>query len=182
MHTGKYKYVSIISAVAVLLLLAIYMWMTYRSVTKDIAERAGNQLTWAMFYESYTRADHVTKGDTLSLPAARNNLSLASSVEGMNDALSTKYHSEISLDTVAIFVDSLLTVAEINRDVTILEVDELGQVLRRNNDRNTSFSLLTHPVSIRRDQSKAIQIALNNPYPELAQKLSPLFLISAIIL
>ena len=182
MHTGKYKYVSIISAVAVLLLLAIYMWMTYRSVTKDIAERAGNQLTWAMFYESYTRADHVTKGDTLSLPAARNNLSLASSVEGMNDALSTKYHSEISLDTVAIFVDSLLTVAEINRDVTILEVDELGQVLRRNNDRNTSFSLLTHPVSIRRDQSRAIQIALNNPYPELAQKLSPLFLISAIIL
>ncbi len=182
MHTSKYKYVSIISAVAVLLLLAIYMWMTYRSVTKDIAERAGNQLTWAMFYESYTRADHVTKGDTLSLPAARNNLSLASSVEGMNDALSTKYHSEISLDTVAIFVDSLLTVADINRDVTILEVDELGQVLRRNNDRNTSFSLLTHPVSIRRDQSRAIQIALNNPYPELAQKLSPLFLISAIIL
>ena len=182
MHTSKYKYVSIISAVAVLLLLAIYMWMTYRSVTKDITERAGNQLTWAMFYESYTRADQVTAGDTLSLPAARNNLSLASSVEGMNDALSAKYHSEISLDTVAIYVDSLLSVAEINRDVTILEVDASRNVLRRNNDRNTSFSLLTHPVSIRRDQSKAIQIALNNPYPELAQKLSPLFLISAIIL
>lgn len=182
MHTSKYKYVSIVSAVTVLLLLAIYMWMTYRSVTKDITERAGNQLTWAMFYESYTRADHVTKGDTLSLPAARNNISLASSVEGMNDALSTKYHSEISLDTVALYVDSLLSVAEINRDVTILEVDASRKVLRRNNDRNTSLSLLTHPISIRRDQSKAIQIALNNPYPELAQKLSPLFLISAIIL
>ena len=36
MHTSKYKYVSIVSAVAVLLLLALYMWMTYRSVTKDI--------------------------------------------------------------------------------------------------------------------------------------------------
>ena len=182
MHTSRYKYVSIVSAVAVLLLLAIYMWMTYRSVTKDITERAGNQLTWAMFYESYTRADIVTKGDTLSLPEARGNLSLASSVEGMNDALSAKYHSEISLDTVAIFVDSLLSVAEINRDVTILEVDASRKVLRRNNDRNTSFSLLTHPVSIRRDQSKAIQIALNNPYPELAKRLSPLFLLSAIIL
>ena len=182
MHTGKYKYVSIVSAVAVLLLLALYMWMTYRSVTKDITERAGNQLTWAMFYESYTRADIVTKGDTLSLPEARGNLSLASSVEGMNDALSAKYHSEISLDTVAIYVDSLLSVVDINRDVTILEVDASRKVLRRNNDRNTSFSLLTHPISIRRDQSKAIQIALNNPYPELAQKLSPLFLISAIIL
>ena len=182
MHTSKYKYVSIISAVAVLLLLAIYMWMTYRSVTKDITERAGNQLTWAMFYESYTRADKITVGDTLSLPEARGNLSLASSVEGMNDALSTKYHSEISLDTVAIFVDSLLSVAEINRDVTILEVDKSGKILRKNNERNSSWSLLTHPVSIRRDQSKAIQIALNNPYPELAQKLSPLFLISAVIL
>ena len=89
MHKNRYKYVSIVSAVAVLLLLALYMYMTYRSVTKDMTERAGNQLTWAMFYESYTRADLVTADDTLSLPEARGNISLASSVEGMNDALST---------------------------------------------------------------------------------------------
>ena len=170
------------SAVAVLLLLALYMWMTYRSVTRDITERASAQLTWAMFYESYQRADLVTQGDTLSLPEARGNLSLDSSVEGMNDALSRKYHSEISLDTIAIFVDSLLSVAHINRDVTIQEVNAEGKVLRQNNDRSSSWSIKTKPVSIRRDQSKAVLIALNNPYPELAQRLSPLFLISAIIL
>ena len=182
MHKNRYKYVSIVSAVAVLLLLALYMWMTYRSVTKDMTERAGNQLTWAMFYESYTRADLVTADDTLSLSEARGNISLASSVEGMNDALSKDYQSEISLDTVALYVDSLLSVADINRNVTILEVDSNKNVLRRNNERNTSWSLLTRPVSIRRDQSRAIQLALNNPYPELAQKLSPLFLLSAFIL
>ena len=170
------------SAVAVLLLLALYMWMTYRSATKDLTERAGNQLTWAMFYESYTRADVVTKGDTLHLPQSRGDLSLVSSVEGMNDALSKSFHSEISLDTVAIYVDSLLNVADINRNVTILEVDSNRNVLRRNNEYNSSWSLLTRPVSIRRDQSRAIQLALNNPYPELAQKLSPLFLLSAFIL
>ena len=182
MHSNRYKNVSIVSAVAVLLLLALYMWMTYRSVTRDITERASAQLTWAMFYESYQRADLVTQGDTLSLPEARGNLSLDSSVEGMNDALSRKYHSEISLDTIAIFVDSLLSVAHINRDVTIQEVNVEGRVLRQNNDRSSSWSIKTKPVSIRRDQSKAVQIALNNPYPELAQRLSPLFLISAIIL
>ncbi len=182
MHSNRYKYVSIVSAVAVLLLLGLYMWMTYQSVTKDISERAGAQLTWAMFYESYNRADVVTAGDTLSLPEARGNLSLASSVEGMNDALSRTYHSEISLDTVALFVDSLLSVARINRDITILEIDDKGKVLRQNNDRNSSWSLLTRPVSIRRDQSRNVRIALNNPYPELAQRLSPLFLISAVIL
>lgn len=170
------------SAVAVLLLLALYMWMTYRSATKDLTERAGNQLTWAMFYESYTRADVVTKGDTLHLPQSRGDLSLVSSVEGMNDALSKSFHSEISLDTVAIYVDSLLNVADINRNVTILEVDSNRNVLRRNNEYNSTWSLLTRPVSIRRDQSRAIQLALNNPYPELAQKLSPLFLLSAFIL
>ena len=170
------------SAVAVLLLLALYMWMTYRSATKDLTERAGNQLTWAMFYESYTRADVVTKGDTLHLPQSRGDLSLVSSVEGMNDALSKSFHSEISLDTVAIYVDSLLNVADINRNVTILEVDSNRNVLRRSNEYNSSWSLLTRPVSIRRDQSRAIQLALNNPYPELAQKLSPLFLLSAFIL
>jgi two-component system phosphate regulon sensor histidine kinase PhoR len=182
MHNNKYKYVSIVSAIAVLLLLGLYMWMTYRSVTKDITERVDNQLTWAMFYESYNRADIVTKGDTLSLPEARGNLSLASSVEGMNDALSRKYQSEISLDTVALFVDSLLNVARINRDVTVQEIDAEGQILRQNNDRSSSWSILTKPVSIRRDQSKAIRLALNNPYPELGRRLSPLFLISAIIL
>lgn len=182
MHNSKYKYVSIVSAVTVLLLLALYMWMTYRSVTKDITERAGNQLTWAMFYEGYTRADIVTKDDTLSLPEARGNISLASSVEGINDALSKDYHSEISLDTVAIYVDSLLSVAEINRNFTVLELDASGNIIRKNNDNNSSWSIMTHPVSIRRDQSKSIQLALNNPYPELAQKLSPLFLLSAFIL
>lgn len=182
MNSNRYRNVSIVSAVAVLLLLALYMWMTYRSVTRDITERASAQLTWAMFYESYQRADLVTQGDTLSLPEARGNLSLDSSVEGMNDALSRKYHSEISLDTIAIFVDSLLSVAHINRDVTIQEVNAEGKVLRQNNDRSSSWSIKTKPVSIRRDQSKAVLIALNNPYPELAQRLSPLFLISAIIL
>ena len=190
MHKNKYKYVSIVSAAAVLLLLAIYMWMTYRSVSKDIAERAGAQLTWAMFYESYTRADIVTEDDTLSLPEARGNLSLASSVEGMNDALSRKYHSEISLDTVAMYVDSLLNVAHINRDVTIQEVRgkmedgrwKMEKVVRQNNGRNSSWSLMTKPVSISRDGARAIRLALNNPYPELAGRLSPLFLISAVIL
>ena len=192
MQKNRYKYVSIVSAAAVLLLLGLYMWMTYRSATKDIEDRAGAQLTWAMFYESYTRADIVTEGDTLSLPEARGNLSLASSVEGMNDALSRIYHSEISLDTVAMYVDSLLSVAGINRDVTVQEVRgtmdngqwtmDNGGVVRQNNDRRSSWSLMTKPVSIRRDGSRAIRLALNNPYPELARRLSPLFLISAIIL
>ena len=182
MHKNRYKYVSIVSAVAVLLLLGVYMWMTYRSVTNDIREKAANQLTWAMFYEGYSRAEVVTKGDTLSLPESRGNLSLASSVEGINDALSLKYHSELSLDTVAMYVDSLLSVAHINRDITIQEVDSSGLVVKQNNDRKTSWSLLTRPVSIRRDQSRVIRMALNNPYPELARRLSPLFLLSAFIL
>ncbi|MBO4891196.1 MAG: HAMP domain-containing histidine kinase [Prevotella sp.] len=145
MHKNKYKYVSIVSAVAVLLLLGIYIWMTYRSVSKDMVERAGNQLMWAMAYESNAR-------------------------------------SELSLDSVAMYVDSLLTVAEINRDVTVQEVDASGQVIRQNNDRCSRWSLQTKPVSIRRDGSRAIRLALNNPYPELARRLSPLFMISAIIL
>ena len=182
MQGDKYKYVSAVSAVAVLLLLGLYMWMTYRSATRDITERASEQLLWAMFYESYNRADRVTEGDTLSLPQSRGNLSLASSVEGMNDALSERYQSEIDLPVVAQYVDSLLSVVHISRDVTIQVVDPDGQVLRQNNDRASQWSVATAPVSIRRDQSLSVQLMLNNPYPALARTLSPLFLISAIIL
>ena len=182
MHRNKYKYVSIVSAAAVLLLLGLYMWMTYRSVTRDISERATNQLPWALFCESYERSRCLSSDDTLSLSQLRNDLSLVSSVEGMNDVLSRRYHSEISLDTLAFFVDSLFSVVNLNRDVTIQEVDAEGRVLRQNNDRNSAFSLITKPLSIRHDQSKGIRLSLNNPYPELARRLSPLFLISAIIL
>ena len=182
MQKNKYKYVSVGAMVAVMLLLGLYMWMTYLSAARDISERAGNQLPWAMFYESYHRADIVSKGDTLSLPELRGDLSLVSSVEGMNDVLSRRYHSEVSLDTIALYMDSLLSVVGLNRDFTILEVDGIGKILRRSNSQETSTALKTRVFSTRRDQSKGIQLALNDPYPTLARQLSPLFLASGIIL
>ena len=182
MQKNKYKYVSVAAMVAVMLLLGLYMWMTYRSEVRDLSERAANQLPWAMFYEGYNRAEIISKGDTLSLPELRGNLSLVSSVEGMNDVLSRRYHSEISLDTLALFVDSLLSVINVDRNFTVMEVDKDGKVLRQNNNLLSPTSLKTRMFSIRRDQSKAVQLALNNPYPTLAKRLSPLFLASAIIL
>jgi len=184
MQKDKYKYVSVGAMVAVMLLLGLYMWMTYRSAVRGIAERAGNQLPWAMFYESYHRADIVSKGDTLSLPELRGDLSLVSSVEGMNDVLSRRYHSEVSLDTLAQYVDSLLSVVNLTHDFTLMEVDGTGKILRQyESGRHESRSpVKTRVFSTRRDQSKGIQLALNNPYPELARRLSPLFAASAIIL
>ena len=168
--------------VAVMLLLGLYMWMTYRSAVTDISERAGNQLTWGMFYESYQRAEVVSVGDTLSLPHLRGDLSLESSVEGMNDVLSRRYHSEVSLDTLAQYVDSLLSVVSLDRNFTLMEVDADGSILRQNNDRLSPAALKTRVFSTRRDQSRGIRLALNNPYPTLARRLSPLFAASAIIL
>ena len=168
--------------VAVMLLLGLYMWMTWRSAVRDISERAGNQLPWAMFYESYTRAEILSQGDTLSLPELRGDLSLVSSVEGMNDVLSHRYHSEVSLDTLALYVDSLLSVVSLDRNFTVMEVDKDGKVLRQNNSQMTATSLKTRVFSIRRDQSKGILLALNNPYPDLLRRVSPLFLASPIIL
>lgn len=182
MQKNKYKYVSVAAMVAVMLLLGLYMWMTWRSAVRDISERAGNQLPWAMFYESYQRAEILSQGDTLSLPELRGDLSLVSSVEGMNDVLSRRYHSEVSLDTLALYVDSLLSVVSLDRNFTVMEVDKDGRVLRQNNSLMTATSLKTRVFSIRRDQSKGIRLALNNPYPDLLRRLSPLFLASAIIL
>ena len=182
MQKNKYKYVSVAAMLAVMLLLGLYMWMTYRSAVRDISEQAGNQLPWAMFYESYNRAEIVSKGDTLSLPDLRGDLSLVSSVEGINDVLSRRYHSEVSLDTIALFVDSLLSVVNLDRNFTVMEVDHQGKILRQNNNLLTPTSLKTQVFSTRRDQSKGIQLALNDPYPVLAKRLSPLFLASAIIL
>ena len=182
MQKNKYKYVSVAAMVAVMLLLGLYMWMTWRSAVRDISERAGNQLPWAMFYESYQRAEILSQGDTLSLPELRGDLSLVSSVEGMNDVLSRRYHSEVSLDTLALYVDSLLSVVSLDRNFTVMEVDKDGRVLRQNNSLATPTSLKTRVFSIRRDQSKGIRLALNNPYPDLLRRLSPLFLASAIIL
>ena len=58
----------------------------------------------------------------------------------------------------------------------------MGKILRRSNRQESATALKTQVFSTRRDQSKGIQLALNNPYPELARRLSPLFAASAIIL
>ena len=107
MQKNRYRDVSMVSAVAVLLLLAVYMVMTYRSVTKDIAERAGAQLTWALQL--------------------------------------TDSGAELSLDTLAMRVDSLLGVAGLNRDVTLQELEGtmdngqwiMDKVVRENNGRSS---------------------------------------------
>jgi two-component system phosphate regulon sensor histidine kinase PhoR len=100
----------------------------------------------------------------------------------MNDVLSRRYHSEVSLDTLAQFVDSLLSVVSLDRNFTVMEVDKNGKVLRQNNSLSMPTSLKTRVFSTRRDKSKGIQLALNNPYPEVVRRLSPLFVASAIIL
>ena len=166
MQKNKYKYVSVGAMVAVMLLLGLYMWMTYRSAVRDISERAGNQLPWAMFYESYQRAEIVSKGDTLSLPDLRGDLSLVSSVEGMNDVLSRRYHSEVSLDTIALFVDSLLSVVNLDRNFTVMEVDHQGKILRQNNDLLTPTSLKTEQkmmADLRNDFSYAMVHDMKSP-------------------
>ena len=107
MQKNRYREVSIVSAAAVLLLLGIYMWMTYRSVTKDIAERAGAQLTWALQL--------------------------------------TDSGAELSLDTLAMRVDSLLGVAGLNRDVTLQELEgtmDNGQWIMDNGLRFTHRPIL----------------------------------------
>ena len=58
----------------------------------------------------------------------------------------------------------------------------MGKILRRSNSQETSTALKTRVFSTRRDQSKGIQLALNDPYPTLARQLSPLFFASGIIL
>ena len=100
----------------------------------------------------------------------------------MNDVLSRRYHSEVSLDTLAQYVDSLLSVVSLDRNFTLMEVDADGSILRQNNDRLSPAALKTRVFSTRRDQSRGIRLALNNPYPTLVRRLSPLFAASAIIL
>jgi len=88
----------------------------------------------------------------------------------------------VSLDTLAQYVDSLLSVVSLDRNFTLMEVDADGRILRQNNDRLSPAALKTRVFSTRRDQSRGIRLALNNPYPTLARRLSPLFAASAIIL
>ena len=138
MQKNKYKYVSVAAMVAVMLLLGLYMWMTYRWEARDLSDRAGNQLPWAMFYESYNRAEILSKGDTLSLPELRGNLSLVSSVEGMNDVLSRRYHSEVSLDTIALgailirllrYLDEQKMMADLRNDFSYAMVHDMKSPL-----------------------------------------------------
>jgi two-component system phosphate regulon sensor histidine kinase PhoR len=176
MKSKHYIAVTIFALIAVVILEGLWMYLNFKSVAKDITDKAGEQMPWAMCYEFGRRSDKLTP-DTIQLTKDQtSNLSFEGMVEGMDDYLYHRFHSDVSLDSVEMWARKINKTTHTDTNFTLLLVDKKGTVLKASNDRLTPYALKTKVFSIRRDKSRGIQMALNNPYPQIFDRLSMLFI------
>lgn len=176
MKSKHYIATTIFALVAVVILQSLWMFLNFKSVTRDMTKKAGEQMPWALCYESSRRSDKLTP-DTIQLTKSQsNNMSFEAQMEGMDDYLHRQFHSDVNLDSVDMWERKILKSTNGDLNFTLLLVDKNGNVLKASNNRLSRFALKTKVYSIRRDKSLGIQMALNNPYPEIFNRLSMLFL------
>ncbi len=133
-------------------------------------------MPWAMCYESGRRSSELTP-DTIKLTKDKvSNMSFEGQVEGLDDYLYHRFHSDVCLDSVDMWARKINKTTNTDTNFTLLLVDQKGTVLQTSNGRLTPYALRTKVFSIRRDKSRGIQMALNNPYPQIFQRLSMLFI------
>src|SRR5574344_320348 len=176
MKSKHYIAVTIFALIAVVILEGMWMFLNFKSVAKNITDKAGEQMPWAMIYEGSRRADGLTP-DTIQLTKEqRRDMSFEAEVEGLDNFLYQQYHSDVNLDSVDMWARKINKTTKQDMNFTLLLVDQKGNVLQTSNDRLTSYALKTKTFSVRRDKSRGIQMALNNPYPQIFDRLSMLFL------
>jgi two-component system phosphate regulon sensor histidine kinase PhoR len=181
MKSKHYIAVTIFALIAVVILEGMWMFLNFKSVARDITDKAGEQLPWAMCYEFGRRSDKLTP-DTIRLTKDKlSNMSFEGQVESMDDYLYHRFHSDVSLDSVDMWARKINKSTNTNTNFTLLLVDQKGTVLQASNNRLTPYALKTKVFSIRRDKSRGIQMALNNPYPQVFQRLGMLFIASIAI-
>jgi two-component system phosphate regulon sensor histidine kinase PhoR len=176
MKSKHYIAVTIFALIAVVILEGLWMYLNFKSAAKDITDKAGEQMPWAMCYEFGRRSDKLTP-DTIRLTKDKlSNMSFEGQVESMDDYLYHRFHSDVSLDSVDMWERKINKSTNTNTNFTLLLVDKKGTVLKTSNDSLTPYALKTKVFSIRRDKSRGIQMALNNPYPQIFERLGMLFI------
>ena len=176
MKSKQYIAITIFALIAVVILEGMWMFLNFKSVARDITDKAGEQMPWAMCYEFGRRSDKLTT-DTIRLTKDKlSNMSFEGQVESMDDYLYHRFHSDVSLDAVDMWERKINKSTNTNTNFTLLLVDQKGTILKASNNRLTPYALKTKVFSIRRDKSRGIQMALNNPYPQIFERLGMLFI------
>lgn len=176
MKSKSYISITILALIAVAILQGLWMFLNFKSVAKAVTDKAGEQIPWAMIYESSRRSSALTP-DTIQLTKEQvSNMSFEAEAEGLDDFLYQQYHSDVNLDSVDMWARKIIKTTHGDMNFTLLLVDQKGHVLKTSNSNLSPFAMKTKVFSFRRDKSRGIQMALNNPYPQVFQRLGMLFI------
>ncbi len=178
MRNKHYRIITVFALVAVVLLQVMWMWLNYRQVAQDVTDKAAEQMPWAMIYESSRRADRLTP-DTLKLTGKT--LTFEQTVKGYNDLMWKRFHSLESIDTIESYVRKLMSNAGMHYCVTTIQVDKDGRELAYSNDSCNAFSLKSRPFYTRLDSTRAVVLAINDPYGTICNRLETIFMASIAI-
>lgn len=178
MEIYRYKYITIIGLVSVLVLQTIWIHNSYALITNDIKNKCNETLKDMMFREAMNRP-HL-KYTSFDVPSS---YSGAPDLTFVEDILYKKIGSNVSLLSLNSLMHKALLSKNINSDYVIYNIDcKTNKIIGVSKKEDLSlFTIKSKIFHTRTNKSQGLQLVLNNPYYTLFERLGLLMIASFII-
>lgn len=181
MKINKYKYITILGLLAVLVLQTLWIRNSYNLTAGDLKKKCDETLKSAMFLETYQRSDLLPPNTPLEIPF---NSNATPKLDYFEDKLYEKLKIDASLPKMDSIAKKLLNEINIHSDFIIYKIDcKRKKIIGTSKKEEPGIlSIKSNVFYTRINKSQGMQLVLNNPYGTLFERLGFMMLASLIIM
>lgn len=180
MKIYRYKYITIIGLISVLILQTIWIHNSYALITNDIKNKCNETFVATMFKEAEIRFQQLPSNVSLYMPTTS---SVTPSIVDFEDGIYKKLKKDVSLRIMDSLMHKALLSKNIHSDYVIHNIDcKTNKIIGVSKKENLHlFTIKSKIFYTRTNKSQGLQLVLNNPYYTLFERLGLLMIASFII-
>jgi two-component system phosphate regulon sensor histidine kinase PhoR len=181
MKINKYKYITILGLLAVLVLQTLWIRNSYNLTAGDLKKKCDETLVNVMFNEAEGRYNHYLKDSIIDM-CAPNSASL--NLKYFEDGIYKKSKVDVSLSKMDSLMGKALNQINIHGDYIIYKIDcKRNKIIGVSKKEELGILSIKSKIFYTRiNKSQGLQLVLNNPYGTLFERLGFMMLASLIIM
>ena len=181
MKINKYKYITILGLLAVLVLQTLWIRNSYNLTANELKKKCDETLVNVMFNEAEGRYNHYLKDSIIDM-CAPNSASL--NLKYFEDGIYKKSKVDVSLSKIHSLMGKALNQIDINGDYIIYKINcKKNKIIGASKKEEPGIlSIKSNVIYTRINKSQGLQLVLNNPYGTLFERLGFMMLASLIIM
>ena len=182
MKINKYKYITILGLLAVLVLQTLWIRNSYNLTANELKKKCDETLETTMFIEASNRYDRFLSGDSITVSTSSD--SGLPRIESLDDEIYKRCKMDVSLSKMHSLMGKALNKINIHSDYIIYKIDcKKNKIIGVSKKEEPGIlSIKSKILYTRINKSQGLQLVLNNPYGTLFERLGFMMLASLIIM